>query len=214
VKKPGFFSSARKIPRPTATNLLNMTDDCPTDRNDGPAAAAEIDWQAALTEHDRWLRTAVYARLRDGDAVDEVMQEVALAAVRQAAPLRDPAKVAPWLYRLAITQCLLYRRKRGRQRKLTDRYADHRRSAERHVRTPEPLDWLLADERRRLVRVALERLAGRDAEILLLKYSHNWSYHQIAEHLGISHSAVEARLHRARKRLRHELTAMQVIEVG
>jgi len=142
-----------------------MTDDCPTSRHDGSAAAAEIDWQAALAEHNRWLRTAVYARLRDNDAVDEVMQEVALAAVRQAAPLRDSAKVAPWLYRLAITQCLLYRRKRGRQRKLADRYAGHWRSTERYAGTPEPLDWLLADERRRLVRTALHRLAGRDAEI-------------------------------------------------
>ena len=40
------------------------------------------------------MRTVVYSRLRDGQAVDEVMQEVALAAVRQAAPLQDAAKVA------------------------------------------------------------------------------------------------------------------------
>ena len=37
-------------------------------------------------------------------------------------------------------------------------------------------------------------------------------YHQIADHLGISHAAVEARLHRARAKLRHELTALNVIE--
>ena len=73
---------------------------------------------------------------------------------------------------------------------------------------------MLAEERRQLVRVAVERLPGRDAELLLLKYSQNWSYHQIAEHLGISHSAVESRLHRARGKLRSELAAMQVIETG
>ena len=33
--------------------------------------------------------------------------------MRQAAPIRDASKVAPWLYRLAITQCLLYRRQRA-----------------------------------------------------------------------------------------------------
>ena len=48
----------------------------------------------------------------------------------------------------------------------------------------------------------------------MLKYTEDWSYHELAEHLGISHSAVEARLHRARKRLREELTAMDVIEVS
>jgi hypothetical protein len=46
-----------------------------------------IDWQMALSQHDRWLRTIVLARLREPQAVDEVMQEVALAAVKQAAPI-------------------------------------------------------------------------------------------------------------------------------
>lgn len=175
--------------------------------------AATIDWQAALLEHDRWLRTVAYARLREAEAVDEVMQEVALAAVRQAAPLKDATKIAPWLYRLAIRQVLLYRRRRGRQRKLTDRYAERFQPGSQDVREPEPLDWLLADERRTLVRQALARLRGQDAEILLLKYSEKWSYRQIAEHLDISHSAVETRLHRARKRMRSELAALHVIEV-
>ena len=76
----------------------------------------------------------------------------------------------------------------------------------------DPLEWLLADERRRLIRRALTQLPERDAEILLLKYTENWSYHQIAEHLGVSHSAVEARLHRARQRMRQELAALEVIE--
>ncbi len=172
-----------------------------------------IDWQAALAEHDRWMRTVVRARLGEPQAVDEVMQEVAVAAVEQRAPLADPSKVAPWLYRLAVTQTLMYRRKQGRRRKLTDRYAQRHRPTEHDTREPDPLGWLLAEERRKQVRQALGRLPRRDAEILLLKYTENWSYRQLAEHLGISTSAVEARLHRARKRLRKELAAMEVVEV-
>ena len=185
-----------------------------TPRGTGGKAAEEtaIDWQALLAEHERWLRTIVYARLGEPFAVDEVMQEIALAAVRQAAPLEDPSKAAPWLYRLAVRQCLLYRRKCGRRRKLTERYADQFRPDERDRHSPDPLAWLLAQERRKLVRVALERLPSRDAEILLLKYTENWSYGRIAEHLGTSHSAVEARLHRARARMRAELAALEVIE--
>ena len=49
-------------------------------------------------------------RLGEPQAIDEVMQDVSLAAVRQQAPLNDPEKVAPWLYRLAVRQTLLYRR--------------------------------------------------------------------------------------------------------
>jgi RNA polymerase sigma-70 factor (ECF subfamily) len=156
----------------------------------------------------------VLSRLGEPQAVDEVMQEVSLAAVAQRAPLQDASKVAPWLYRLAVMQSLLYRRKRGRQKKLADRYAQRVRPGEGDSRTLDPLSWLLAAEQRQLIRKAMTHLAPRDAEILLLKYTEDWSYHQLAEHLGISHAAVEARLHRARQRLRSELTALQVIEVA
>jgi RNA polymerase sigma-70 factor (ECF subfamily) len=154
----------------------------------------------------------VRARVGEGQCVDDVLQEVALAAVAQRAPLADATKVAPWLYRLAIRQALLYRRKHGRRRKLTRRFADETHPTETDRRTIDPLDWLLADERGRMVRAALGQLAERDVEILLLKYSEDWSYHDIATHLGASHSAVEARLHRARGRLRDALSAMSVIE--
>ena len=144
----------------------------------GPDASAEstkIDWPAVLAEHDRWLRTIVYARVGESQVVDEVMQEVSLAAVRQKAPLSDQTKVAPWLYRLAVTQSLLYRRKQGRKRKLTENYAQRYQPSEGENREQNPLGWLLADERRKLIRVALGRLPKRDAEILLLKYAENWS---------------------------------------
>ena len=181
--------------------------------NGGGGAAAKIDWAAKLAEHDRWLRTVVAARLGEPQAVDEVMQEVALAAVEQKAPIDDPKKVAPWLYRLAVTQSLLYRRKMGRKRKLTDRYAEKFRPTEAD-REQSPLEWLLSEERRGQVREAMTQLPKRDAEILMLKYTQDWSYKDLADHLDISESAVEARLHRARKRLRAKLAAMEVIEVS
>ncbi len=178
-----------------------------------PDPKPNIDWPAVLAQHERWLRMVVFARVREPEAVEEVMQEVSLAAVRQSAPLADPAKVAPWLYRLAVTQSLLYRRKQGRRRKLHEGYAQRSLgSGEPESRAADPLEWLLADERRQLVRTALARLPSRDVEILLLKYGEDWSYADLAEHLGISPTAVQARLHRARQRLRHELAALEVVE--
>ena len=180
------------------------------DRPVGP----RIDWAAALAAHDRWLRTAVLARLGERQAVDEVMQEVALAAVAQRAPLHDPARVGAWLYRLAVRQVLLYRRRCGRQRRLLGSYAGSRGTDPGVSAAPDPLDWLLQDERNGLVREALGRLSGRDAEILLLKYTEDWSYRELAAHLGVSESAVEARLHRARQRLRAAMIGTHALEVS
>ncbi len=177
--------------------------------HEGLPPTPNVDWSEALAENDRWLRTVIYARVGERQAVDEVLQEVSLAAVRQRSPLQDLGKVAPWLYRTAVTQSLLYRRKAGRRRKLSERYAEKIQPTEADTRQVDPLSWLLADERKKLVRQALERLPRRDREILLLKYTEDWSYRQLAEHLGVSQSAVQARLHRARKRMREQMGRLE-----
>jgi RNA polymerase sigma factor (sigma-70 family) len=190
---------------------MAMTKPEPRQRAGTQADAASVDWPRLLAEHDRWLRTVVAVRLGEPQAIDEVMQEVALAAIRQHAPLADRDKAAPWLYRLAVRQTLLYRRKHGRQRKLVERVALRNQPSEGDNRDPDPLGWLLAKERRGQVREAVSRLGRHDAEILMLKYIEEWSYRELAEHLGVSESAVEARLHRARQRLRAELTALNLV---
>jgi RNA polymerase sigma-70 factor (ECF subfamily) len=173
-----------------------------------------IDWPSAMRQHERWLRTITLARLRSPEAVDEVMQEIALAAVRQAAPLADASKLAPWLYRLAVRQVLLYRRGCGRRRHMARRYATLLPTSCDVDQAANPLEWLLSDERRARVRLALEQLPPREAEILMLKYAEHWSYQQIARQLGVSLSTVESRLHRARQRMRGALLALDLTEVS
>ena len=109
----------------------------------------------------------------EAQAVDEVMQNVALAAVAQRSPLLNPGRVAAWLYRLAVRHVLIYRRKTGRQRSLVDRYAAHKAASEVEA-APSPLAWLVNDERQQLVQAALRRLAPRDAELLILKYAEGY----------------------------------------
>jgi RNA polymerase sigma-70 factor (ECF subfamily) len=159
---------------------------------------------AALAEHRRWLRTVLAARGVERDALDEVLQDVAGEAIRHAGRLRDPERVAAWLYRIAVMQALLHRRRLGRSRKLVERYADSGAALAEAV-DDDPLAWLLADEVQQFVRRAVATLPSRDAEILLLKYTEDWSYRELARRLGASESAVEARLHRARGRLRSAL---------
>jgi RNA polymerase sigma-70 factor (ECF subfamily) len=62
------------------------------------------------------------------------------------------------------------------------------------------------------VRQALSRLPPRDADVLVLKYTEQWSYRDLAAHLGTTESAIEARLHRARQRLREQLTRLRLDE--
>jgi RNA polymerase sigma-70 factor (ECF subfamily) len=184
-----------------------MSMDDSTHRPHEPATH-RIDWPAALAAHDRWLRTVLLARLGDPLDVDDVLQNVHATAVEKGQLLRDTSNVAPWLYRVAVASALEYRRRSGRRRKLIARYAEQYPPTTRETREPDPLDWLLAEERQALVRRALATLPSREAEILLLKYTEDWTYQQIADHLDLSTSAVEARLHRARQRMRRRLATL------
>ncbi|WP_240911291.1 RNA polymerase sigma factor [Paludisphaera soli] len=165
------------------------------------------DWGGLLARHEGWLRRVASARVREPQGVDEVMQEVALAVVAGRSPLLDPSRLVGWLYRLTVRQALLYRRKAGRGRALIGRCAAVRPVAE-EAPGPSPLAWLLHDERRELVRKALDRLPPRDADLLALKHGEGWTARELAERLGLGVPAVEARLSRARKRLRAELESL------
>ena len=176
----------------------------PVSTPESEGVAGALDWGATLVEHERWLRRVVAARVGEPQAVDEVMQNVALAAVAQHSPLLNPARAGVWLYRLAVRHVLIYRRKTGRQRSLVDRYAIRRAAGETDA-SPSPLAWLVNDERNQLVQDGLRRLPPRDAELLILKYAEGLGARELAERLGATVATIEARLHRARNRLRAEL---------
>jgi RNA polymerase sigma-70 factor, ECF subfamily len=65
-----------------------------------------------------------------------------------------------------------------------------------------PSRRMIRDELRRRVQAALERLAQRDREILVMRHLEEMSAADIAAILGISEGAVRVRLLRALTRLR------------
>lgn len=179
-------------------------------------AAANVvypDWVAALQAHEGWLKRLIQGRLGEPDALEDVWQEVGLAVSKQSTPVRDLTKAAPWLYRVALRQTLLYRRKAGRRRRLIASVAEFKSGTCEQAPGSEPLGWMLKGERAALVREAVKALPSREQDVLHLKYGEGWSYEQIAHHLGVSRAAVESRLFRARNNLRRELAARSITEL-
>lgn len=168
----------------------------------------QIDWGAALRANESWLRATIAARVGESAAVDEVFQELALAATRQKAPIQNPRKIGAWLFRLATTYSLLYRRSIGRKKKALQKYEETLSPIENDVRQQEPLQWLLLEERRACIRQATALLPADEREILALKYSEGKSYKEIAEKTGSTVSAVQSKLFRARARLREKLAQL------
>lgn len=166
--------------------------------NENVRLAPDIDWMAAYELHRQWMQTVVRARVEEPQAVDEVMQEIAVRVFGQNSRPTDPEKIAPWLYRVALRETINYRRRCGRQRSLLQRAAE----ANQHEEPSDPTDWVFVEELRMSVQTALKQLSAGAREILLLKHTEGWTYRQIAEHLGVTDKTVERRLARARDAMR------------
>ena len=190
--------------RPEQRVLISMTD---------PNAQA-IDWTAALEQHRPWLQKVLRCRVGDRHEVDDLFQEIALAVFRQSKPTykngsekpnrvpSDPEKVAPWLYRIAVRQAVNFHRRANRKSQAKPTSELNPYSPE-----PQPLDWMLAREQHASLQTALSEMRAQDREVLTLKYSENWSYAQMADHLGVPIRTIEYRLLNARKKLRKHLAS-------
>lgn len=170
--------------------------------------------QALYLENESWLRTVVRSRISEQDAVEDIMQNIALALVRQRDALEEINKVGAWLYQIAIRQVLMYRRTRGRRRRFENRVAENPAEITGKTESPNPLERVLAAEKQEHVQEAIRKLEDIDRQVLLLKYSEGWTYRQLADHLGVKEDTVEYRLAKARKKLRRLLNQSVVNPSG
>lgn len=162
--------------------------------------------QLLYLENESWLRTVVRSRISEPDAVEDIMQNIALALVRQRDSLEELNRVGAWLYQVAVRQVLMYRRSKGRKRRFENRLASGEARTAQSTEVRGPLDRVMAAEQQEQVQEAMEQLNEIDRQILYLKYAEGWSYRQLAEHLGVKEDTIEYRLTKARKNLRQKLS--------
>lgn len=164
--------------------------------------ANAISWVDLIRENESWLKQVLANRLNSIEEVEDVFQEISLAMINSKTTLDEVDNPAAWLYRVALRQTLMYRRKKGRYRDLLNRKRDRISSDNANS----PLVLLMQTERDAAVREVLHHLSDMDREILMLKYSENWTYQQLAEKLGVSRHTIEYRLIKAKRKLRQLLT--------
>ena len=124
--------------------------------------------------------------------------------------LADRSCVFHWLecrHLLQETRVYASRRKAGRRRKLIQGVAQAKQPTEEDAAARSPLEFLMVEERREELRRAMVTLTERDRQLLMLKYVDGLSYGEIAQRVGVTASAVQSRLHRARGLLRKRLQA-------
>jgi RNA polymerase sigma-70 factor (ECF subfamily) len=140
-------------------------------------------------------------RLGDRDSAEEIAQETFVRALRQETITSERS----WLFAVASNLVRDEARRDARARKrmeLMQAHAEAEATAE-----PEPTSMERAEEQA-LARQAIEMLAERDRDALLMR-EEGLGYEEIAEALGLSVASVGTTLSRARRRLMEAYEALQ-----
>jgi RNA polymerase sigma-70 factor (ECF subfamily) len=146
-------------------------------------------------------RLQQYCKRRVGDphASEELAQEAFLRALRAMPRFAGDRRFYPWMTVIAQRLCIDHHRRTARVEPSDDIdlgtvEADH--------------DAVFAAVDRDHLTQAIDQLAPRHREVLALREQQGWSYQQIADHLDVPVTTIEALLHRARKALKREFLAV------
>lgn len=156
--------------------------------SDGPAFVALVD-----RFQERIWRICFRLMSNEADAHDAA-QEVFVKMFVHRGKFEGRSKYSTWLHSLAVRTCLTMRRGRGRRQKheepapaetLGDATARHETSPDTQ------LDLLQM----------LEILDDEDRALVILKYTEDYSYDDLAEMFGLSESACKMRILRAKEKI-------------
>jgi len=129
--------------------------------------------------------------------VDDVVQEVFLAAWEKAARFRGQSSLWTWLTAITLNRCRTHQRKRWLRKAVGLPAAG--------IEAPAAGRPAEDDEEAARVRRAVTQLPERDREVIVLFYLEQWPLARIAALLRLKENAVSVRLNRARARLRERL---------
>ncbi len=171
--------------------------------------------EAAFTEIvGRHLNLVYSAALRqtagDGELAREVAQQVFTALARKAAALaRHPAPVA-WLYRTTRYAAIDAVRARSRRER-------HETEGDAIMMNQLPDESELGaawEQLRPVLDAAMNELAERDRQAVLLRYFEGRSYGEIGDGLGLTENAARMRVERALEKLRGRLARRGLTSTG
>ena len=160
-------------------------------------------------EHGRMVFATAYRILGNAEDAEDAQQEVFLKMLRTWNRSLKSDAIRDWgaFLRVVASRAavdLLRRNRRGKQNKEERSYAAGREELLALDRR-NPRSEAIRHEQAKLLRQSLSALPKREACVFTLRYFEDFSYEQIAKHMGLSVSLVGVTLHRTRERLRKTL---------
>jgi len=160
----------------------------------GPGRRVKNEFEELFQEHYDLVYRTAYSILDNAADAEDVLQTVFLRLIRSGLPPRLRDNVKGYFYRAAVNVSLDVVRAKKRIELITDR--------ERLEICPSPSDADLSEQTHKRLAQAIAELSPEAAQILVLRYFHDYSDAQIAKLLGMSRGTIAVRLFRSRAHLK------------
>ncbi len=145
-----------------------------------------------------------YHLVRNFADAQDLTQRAFITAYERLFQLKDPSRFAGWLRKITMNICRMHLRKKKNRIVSVEEIDEGRLVSPR----PSVKEDLIAKEKKDLVTKAMASLSEQSHLTITLHYLDGMSYQEIASFLGVTRSAVDSRLQRARKKLREEVLKM------
>jgi RNA polymerase sigma-70 factor, ECF subfamily len=156
---------------------------------------AESVFEELFLQYYGRIVAVLFRLLGDRNRAEDLANDVFVKLYRYPLPPRPHGNLGGWLYRTATNLGIDALRAAARRRHYEQAAAQ---SAAQTRGIPDPLDEVLRQERRNLVRAVLAGLRPAQAQILILRSS-GLSYSDLAESLGVQRGSVGTMLARAER---------------
>jgi RNA polymerase sigma-70 factor (ECF subfamily) len=167
-------------------------------------------FEQLVKRYDRKLLRIAQGVTHNTEDSQDAVQEALLKAFQNLGQFREQSQFSTWLIRITLNQSLMKLRK---QRSIREVSLDEHFQADGNMLPMEVTDWApnpeqlySASELRDILVKTLKDLRPILRMVFVLRDIEGFSIDQTSEVLNLSHSAVKARLWRARLQLRERLT--------
>jgi RNA polymerase sigma-70 factor (ECF subfamily) len=162
-----------------------------------------------VRRYERELYGYLRRYVGDGTLAEDVFQNTFLQVFVKISSYEPGRPVRPWLYTIATNQAIDAMRRNGRHQAVSLNHGREDRGLAEpddmlgslESRSINPLEAAQGEERRLVVRAAVDRLPEFLRQVVLLGYYQGLKYREIADILNIPLGTVKSRLHTALQKL-------------
>ena len=167
-------------------------------------------FQVLVEKYQHRVINTCFGFLKNKEDAEDITQEVFIEVYKSLSGFREDSKLSTWIYRIAVTRSLDYIRRQGRKkRELRSQHKADFDDQEKRLAAPfsnGPEVRFTNRERANILRNAVDSLPQNQRIVITLNKYEGFSSEEIGEIMGMSLSAVEGLIHRAKKNLKKILT--------